>query len=98
MQAPGDASAQLGATTAALRSVLAESLAEVRESLHADVRDVHVELVRQAQLMQVRRGRCTARGPLRECVRARGSVRATLELTRVGKPPVCMRRCASTRR
>jgi hypothetical protein len=37
-----------------LREALAETVGEAREMLHADVRDVHVELLRQFELMRVR--------------------------------------------
>ncbi|KAG8468325.1 hypothetical protein KFE25_013408 [Diacronema lutheri] len=52
--ASGDAHVQLAASSGALHGALAASVEEARDALHADVRDVHVELLRQFQLMQVR--------------------------------------------
>lgn len=49
--------AELAASSTQLGAKLEEALQDTREALHADIRDLHVELLRQFQLCTVRRGR-----------------------------------------
>lgn len=83
--------AQLGASSAAMHQSLSDLIADARESLHTDVRDVHVELLRQFQLMQViraaRRARARAPSPERRQMYSLGAIVA----------PRCLRRRASMR-